>query len=146
MTFEIKWHPEMMDFYKYGSSIEYLREGEITHFKNEMYPPGATIVKWISNPNYQTHRGFLQLPLLERGKNYHILITSETFPKQSVLLKMEFYNRVGERVGNQLIINKEGKITYPFEAYSYSIQLLNNGIKELFFKNIIISSQPKGGD
>ncbi|KXT59349.1 accessory Sec system protein Asp3 [Lactococcus sp. DD01] len=143
MKFEVKWSPEMMDYYKHGSTIEYLDSNNIVRFNNTMLSPGATIVKWISNSNYQGRRGFLELPLLERGKAYQVKLDAESAPKPSALLKITFYTRAQEIIGTQLIADSEGDFTYPKKAYAYSIEILNNGIKELSFKSIVLSSYSK---
>lgn len=146
MNFELKWSSEIMEYYKHGSTVEYLDGNNIVFFKNNMLSPGASLVKWISNPNYQGGRGFMQLPLLERGQSYQLELHAEASPKASPLVKINFYNRVEEVIGTQLISNNKGHFTYPSKAYAYSIELLNNGIQDLFFKSILLTSYTKGGE
>lgn len=146
MNFDVKWSPEMSDYYKHGSTVEYLDENRVVFFKNNMLSPGAILAKWVSNPNYQGDRGFMQLPLLEKGKSYHIALQAKASPNPSPLIKITFYNRVEEVIGSQLISNNEGGFTYPQKAYAYAIELLNNGIEELFFQKINITSNRKGGE
>lgn len=146
MNFDVKWSPEMMDYYKHGSTVEYLDGGNIVFFENNMLSPGATIAKWVSNPNYQDGRGFIQLPLLERGESYHVECYAVASPKRLPLVKVTFYNRVEDVIDTQLISKKEGYFIYPKKAYSYSIELLNNGIQKLLFKSMVISSYITGGD
>lgn len=144
MKFEVTWDPELIEFYIHGSTVEYSEEG--VRFENRMLSPGAIIVQWRSNPNYQEKRGFMELPLLEQGKNYQIKVEAESFPKPYVLLKIEFYNRAEECIDMHLVVNRKGKITYPQGAYSYRILLLNNGIEKLNFRKIILQSYDEGGD
>lgn len=146
MNFELKWSSEMMNYYKHGSTVEYLKGNNSIFFKNNMLSPGATLAKWISNPNYQGGRGFMQLPLLERGRSYRLELHAKASPKLSPLVKINFYNRIEEVIGTQLISNNEGHFTYPKEAYAYSIEILNNGIQTLFFKSIFLTSYSKGGE
>lgn len=141
MKFELRWDPELTEFYKHGSTIAYTKEG--VRFENKMLSPGATIVTWVSNPNYQGKRGWLELPLLERGKEYHVKINSKSFPKPFVPLKIEFYNRAEESLCIQVIMNQKGSFRYPKQAYSYSMSLLNTGIEEVMLKNIILQSKDK---
>lgn len=143
MNFDVKWAPEMMDYYKHGSTVEYLEGKKIVFFKNNMSPPGATLAKWVSNPNYQRDRGFVQLPLLEKGKSYQISLQVKASPNPSPLIKITFYNRAEEVIGTKWISNNEGGFTYPKKAYAYSIELIDNGIEELFIKNIVIFSNIK---
>ena len=146
MNFEVKWSSEMMDYYKHGSTVEYLDGRKVVFFKNNMLSPGATLAKWISNPNYQGDRGFVQLPLLEKGKTYQVKLQAKASPKSAPLVKITFYNRVEEVIGTHLVKENKGEFIYPIKAYAYSIEILNNGIEELFFKKISITSNHKGGE
>lgn len=144
MKFEVRWNVELTDFYKHGSTVEYTKEE--VRFENKMLSPGATIVTWKSNPSYQGQRGWLELPLLERGKRYHVKLEATSSPKPFLLLKVEFYNRAEDSIGLHLIQNHEGAFTYPKEAYSYTMTLLNNGIEELCFQKITLQSYDERGD
>lgn len=146
MNFDVRWSPEMTDYYKHGSTVEYLDGKKVVFFKNNMLSPGAILAKWVSNPNYQGDRGFMQLPLLEKGECYHIALQAIASPNPSPLIKITFYNRVEEVIGTKLISNNEGGFTYPPKAYAYAIELLNNGIEELFLQKISITSNRKGGE
>ncbi|EKF51779.1 accessory Sec system protein Asp3 [Lactococcus garvieae] len=143
MNFEVKWTPEMMEYYKHGSTVEHLEGKQVVFFKNNMLSPGATLAKWISNPNYQGGRGFMQLPLLEKGKRYQVKLQAKASPKPEPLLKITFYNRVEEVIGIQIISKGKGHFTYPMRAYAYAIELLNHGIQELFFQSIVIASDSR---
>lgn len=144
MMFELTWDPEMTEFYKHGSTVEYTKEG--VRFENKMLSPGATIAQWISNPHYQGARGWLELPLLERGKSYQVKLEARSAPQSSPLLKVAFYNRSEESVGMDLITTLKDHFTYPKSAYSYQITLLNNGIEELHFCKIILQSYEGGSE
>lgn len=144
MNFDVKWSPEMSDYYKHGSTVEYLDGKKAVFFKNNMLSPGASVAKWVSNPNYQGDRGFMQLPLLEKGKSYYISLQAKASPNPSPLIKITFYNRVEEVIGIQLVKESKEEFVYPMKAYTYSIEILNNGIKELFFRKIGITSNREG--
>lgn len=144
MKFEVTWNAELTDFYKHGSTVEYTKEG--VRFENKMLSPGATIVTWKSNPSYQGQRGWLELPLLERGRSYQVKVEATPSPQPFVLLKVEFYNRSEDSIGIHLIHNHEGHFTYPKEAYTYTMTLLNNGIEELLFQKITLQSYDERGD
>lgn len=146
MNFDVKWSPEMSDYYKHGSTVEYLDGKRVVFFKNYMLSPGATLVKWVSNPNYQGDRGFMQLPLLEKGKSYQVILQAKASPKPVPLIKLTFYNRVEEVIGIHLVKESKGEFIYPIKAYAYAIEILNNGIEELFFQKISITSNRKGGE
>lgn len=144
MNFILKWDPEMIEFYKYGSTIKYTTEG--VRFENKLLSPNAKIVTWVSNPSYQSKRGWVELPLLERGGIYQIQLEATCSPKPHALIKVEFFNRSEDIIGRTLIHNHGGHFTYPKEAYTYTITLLNNGIEELRFQKITLQSYDERGD
>ncbi|MDT2887982.1 accessory Sec system protein Asp3 [Lactococcus lactis] len=137
MDFEIKWSPMHMDFYKYGSVVNFSQEGEVT-FKNLFFSSGSIIVKWISNPIYQVNRSLLQLPILGKGNSYRLITNLECIPNNSVLIKIDIYNRSGRNVKSYVIENNGGSFIYPKDSYSYSISIINMGVHDFKFKTIRI--------
>lgn len=140
MKFEVKWEPDIMDFYKYGSTIEFFGSNNVVYFKNEILSPGATLMTWSSHPQYHADRSLFQLPLLKRGKKYNFKVNAESFPEHSLLVQIEFLDRSQQVLSRQVIFDREGEVEYPRKAFSYRIKLLNNGIEELFFKDICIDA------
>lgn len=140
MIFEVKWSPEIMNYYKHGSIVEYFFGNQVVFFHNNMLSPGATIVKWESNSTYQGNRTFVQLPLLAKGKKYQVTLQARANLK-TPLIKIIFYDRVGCVLSIKVVKEGRGEFVYPITAYSYSIELLNNGVKELFFQSILITSE-----
>ncbi|WP_061413024.1 accessory Sec system protein Asp3 [Lactococcus sp. DD01] len=137
MDFDIVWNTSQINFYKYGAKIVY-RSDHTVYFTNNFFPSGATIVKWTSNSLYQGERTLLQLPLLKRGKHYELITDFTCEPQDSVLIKMEFYERSGKLMETCVFEGKGGDVTYPMGAYFYSISLINMGMRELLFKKIKI--------
>lgn len=144
MAFEVKWLPTQIDIYKHGSTLEFLKGGGVS-FRNELLPAGSSVVKWVSNPSYQGGRTFLQLPLLKRGEVYHFSMEGEVEPEASILLKVDCFDRSGQSVSTQVFSGKGGDVNYPWNAFSYSIELISTGFNELFFKNILIEQSLGGG-
>lgn len=143
MDFDINWETSQINFYKHGAKIAY-RSDRTVYFTNNFFPSGATIVKWDSNPLYQRERTLLQLPLLERGKHYKLITDLTCNPQDSVLIKMEFYERSGKLMETCVFEGKGGDVTYPVGAYFYSISLINMGMRELVLKKIKIIHASKG--
>lgn len=146
MNFILEWNQELMSFYKHGSTVEFFDSNSVVHFKNDLLSPGATIVSWKSDPVYQADRTLLQLPLLEKGKKYEVSLVGKVFPKDSVLLKIEFFDRSGQLIENKLISRNKGEFVYPQNAFMYVFKLINSGNEELFFKHINIRLDNWGGD
>ena len=72
--------------------------------------------------------------LLKRGKHYELITDFTCEPQDSVLIKMEFYERSGKLMETCVFEGKGGDVTYPMGAYFYSISLINMGMRELLFK------------
>lgn len=136
MDFKIKWNSNNMEFYKYGSSIEFVNSE--VHFENELLSPGTVIVRWKSNLNYLFNRTLLQLPLLKRGKTYKLILEARDYPEGSVLLKVDFFDRLENYEGTEVISDKIGEFIYPEKAYSYTISIISVGIRKFIFKEIIL--------
>ena len=143
MDFDIIWNTSHINFYKHGAKIVYHSDRTV-RFTNNFFPSGATIVKWVSNALYQGERTLLQLPLLERGKHYRLITDFTCQPQDSVLIKMEFYERSGKLIGTCVLDGKGGDVTYPMDAYFYSISLINMGMRELNFRKIKLIHVSKG--
>ncbi|QIL50447.1 accessory Sec system protein Asp3 [Weissella coleopterorum] len=140
MEFEIKWVPELMDFYKYGSKIAFDAQGDVL-FINPLMPAGTEIVKWQSNPFYQGARTLLQLPLLKRKMEYELEVGLESIPAMSALVMIVYFDRYGHRIGSKILDLKGGDITYPEKAYTYEIRVINKGAQEIRFEKITIRTK-----
>lgn len=136
MNIEIHWDTTQINFYKYGSNIEFLESG--VHFKNEILSPGAIIVSWSSQITYQGMRVLAQLPLLKIGKKYQVELIGTPIPNGSVLIQVEFFNYSGHSVETLFFDNPVAEFYYPQEAQAYSISLISRGLKELHFKYLVI--------
>lgn len=53
-------------------------------------------------------------------------------------IKITFYRKNDTEHSNLIIQNSDAEFEFPEEAYAYKIELINAGLSELFFKNIII--------
>lgn len=142
MTFEVHWEPSQNSTYIYGSTIQYLDSGVVS-FKNERMPPGTAIVKWLSLPSFQADKGLIQLPLLKRGSVYRFSLALKSIPEHSVLIKVDCFERSGELISTRVVPVAGGDILYPDTAFSYSVELIGTGVKELFFHSLFICEQDK---
>lgn len=137
MNFKIEWTRSLHDIYKYGSTILYGKSNQV-YFENKLLPPGSTIVRWVSNSYYQKERTLVQLPLLERKKQYFIDTDIQVYPVHSLLIKITFFNRLGKAVGMNVLTEKGGEFIYINEAFSYTIELISMGVNNLNFNYLKI--------
>lgn len=139
MNFKIKWTKKLHDIYNYGSTITYSKDNQVI-FENELFPPGTTVVKWVSNSYYQKERTLVQLPLLKRGTKYHIKSDFQSFPADSLFIRLIFFDRLGKKVGMEVFPDNGGEFVYKDEAFSYTIELVNMGLEKLIFNYLNLSS------
>lgn len=142
MRFKVYWEAAQMSLYIYGSVIEHLKPN-LTYLKNELIPPGTSIVKWMSHPNFQQEFTLLQLPLLRRGESYHFSLRGKSVPDHSVLIKVSCFTRSGQMVSTEVVPMTGGGIFYPEQAFSYTIELIGIGVKEFLFDHLLICSEPQ---
>lgn len=134
MFFKIKWGNSLNKFYLYGSKIIKESSNSI-YFENSLLPPGTAILEWDSSKN-----NMQQLPLLKRGMRYSIIPKLKVDPQNSIFIKVNFYNRIGDLVGTENFDLPFGDFIYPFDAYYYTIGLVNTSLKDLYFEYIIITT------
>lgn len=137
MEVKVKWKSLARAAYAYGSQVSFEEHQVI--FYNPQMPPSFPITQWHSLSNFQGYRKQPELPLLERGKTYTINLFEEVFPQGSTYLRITCFNRFGEVVEVFFIKEMTGQFTYPEEAFSYTIELLNSGCERVVFKHFIIS-------
>lgn len=124
--------------YIYGSIIERNLDGSI-HLKNNLLDPGLKIKEWVSKTNYQVDRVSPELPLLKRGVTYQITADFSAKPSDdNIYIQIVFYDRYDEVLSEFTIKNKNGIFTYPTEAYTYKIKLINVGSTEIYFRYFTI--------
>lgn len=140
MYFKIIWSQTLSSYFRYGSTISFIKNKEV-RFENGALSPGASVVTWTSDANYNGTRSVLQLPLLERGKKYRLKLNGEVLPEKSILIKIDFLNRVSETVSSCFLKNNQEIFQYPEEAYYYKISILSMGMESLNFKEMILTEK-----
>ncbi|MBP2622969.1 accessory Sec system protein Asp3 [Streptococcus oricebi] len=126
--------------YLFGSTVIY-RARDHVFFENPLMASGQIIHEWSSAWNFQRDRIQPALPLLKRGRTYSLTRKMTTYPAQGVFLKLIFYNRYEEEVGQLIERGERLDFTYPTEAYSYRVQLLSAGLESFDFHYLEISEQ-----
>ncbi|WP_180275010.1 accessory Sec system protein Asp3 [Streptococcus suis] len=138
MRLEIKWNHFAQDTYSYGSRIDF--EKEAISFENPLMPPSFEIKHWYSRTNFQAKRQTPTLPILKKGASYQLILDAEAYPQGSIYLRVVFFDRFGKELGFEILKDKKASFTYPKEAYSYEIALLNAGCERLTFRSIWLQS------
>lgn len=134
---KIRWNEYSADTYLYGSEITFHGKDNV-EFKNSLMPPGTVIKQWYSKTNYQLQKIEPSLPIIDGESKYRILIDVETPNMSGCLFKIIFYDKYDLEVGNIIVRKLEQDFVCPIRTYSYRIQMINGGIKELKFHSIII--------
>lgn len=144
MEYYIYWNNLSANSYLYGSEI-YSRDGE-TVFENLLMPPGLEIKKWVSVTNFQAHRTIPRLPRLRQGRHYKIQLKAESYPEDSLYIKIEFFNYYKESISNIIIKDKKGEFEFPIDTYNYEVSLVNAGCEKVTFRYIKILDIEDGED
>ena len=138
MSFDICWDNQKNSFFKYGGEISYGEGGQVS-FRHGLLSPGVEVVSWSSSVPYFESRSPLELPLLERGQRYGLNFSGAVHPEGSLLLKVEFFDRVSSPVGHCFLNLGAATFLYPKDAYSYKISLLSTGLEHLHFEGLRLS-------
>ncbi|HEL2383835.1 TPA: accessory Sec system protein Asp3 [Streptococcus suis] len=138
MRVEIKWKHFAQGVYTHGSKLDFQKQS--IAFDNPLMPPSFEIKRWHSRTNFQANRQTPNLPILKRGERYQLMVDAESFPKDSFYIGVHFFNRFGKQIGFEILKTTDAAFTYPNDAYSYDIALLNAGCEQLTFKSMILKS------
>ena len=133
----IYWNEYSSDTYLYGSSVDYIARNNV-HFKNELMPPGTVIKQWYSLTNYQAQRIEPALPIIDGESRYKITVNVDTEDGEGCLIRLVFLDRYEREAGDFTLRGKEAEFSCPLKTYSYKMQLINAGMKEFTYHNVII--------
>lgn len=137
-NYVITWDYESGDSYLFGSNINYIAP-DCVEFENNLLPPGTEIRNWRSKMNFQANKMGNILPILSPEKQYWIKLNVKLKENESVYVKVEFYNRFNDLLDFKIIYGEDSFI-YPKTAAYYSIILVNNGVSNFVFQNIVLST------
>ncbi len=137
MEYYIHWNNLAEATYLYGSKLS-KKDGK-TIFENPLMPPGLEVKKWVAMTNFQANRTIPSLPRLRQGKTYTIELSAETYPKNSLYIKIEFFNYYKEHISSIIIKELQGSFEFPTETYNYEVSLINAGCEKIIFQHIKIT-------
>lgn len=135
----VYWNNYGIGSYLYGTTLKFDTLTKNVYYKHIMVNAGITIHEWTSQVNYQQVRTIPQLPLLERGKKYKLKFKASTVPKNTLYVKLEFYDIYNNLIETTFIKEKEGEFIYPNNSFSYKVILFNAGIHEMTFEYLQIA-------
>ncbi len=136
-SWTIYWNEYSSDTYLYGSEIDYQSKNSV-HFKNPLMPPGTVIKQWYSLTNYQAQRIEPALPIIDGESRYKITVNVDTEDGEGCLIRLVFLDRYEREAGDFTLRGKEAEFSCPLKTYSYKMQLINAGMKEFTYHNVII--------
>ncbi len=127
------------DAYLYGTSLVFGEEGTV--FENQRMASGKLICRFDSATNYQVKRASPSLPLLVPGHSYWLEIAIDAEPQGCFFLEVTYFNRQEEQLGFEVLRQHQGTITYPAEAFRYTLTVKSAGASRLVVKGISIYTQ-----
>ena len=134
---KIYWNKEAFSAYMYGSHIEYPAKDEVL-FENSFMSPGTVIYEWYSKTNYSTQKIEPTLPMIDGESRYRIKVNMESIGMGEAMIRLVFYDRYEREAGVLNITEKETEFQCPLKTFSYRMQLINGGVKEIHFHSVII--------
>ncbi len=135
----VYWDSLGKNSYLYGTSLDFDFKTKIVNYKNVLAHTGIIIKSWSSLTNYQSERIIPQLPILIPGKEYTIKLNADITPKNTVYVKVSFYDIYNDLIQYDFIKNGEGKFVFPEKTFKYKMELFNAGAHEMVFRNIRLS-------
>lgn len=134
-----RWPDNLSDVAVTGTDIRYLENGKI-YFANETFSPGKILCTWRSQTNYIEQGIKPSLPLLKSGENYRLVAKLDSDKKLSVQLQIIFYDIYKEKIDEVILNGLSDEFSYPEEAVSYEVNLLNLNHKWIKFDYLKITN------
>ncbi|MBP2058872.1 accessory secretory protein Asp3 [Lactobacillus colini] len=134
----IYWH-SLKNTYMYGSKVKKYTNNYLD-FENNLMSSGQIIVSWKSSQNYQLTKEVPSLPILLNGHDYKIAVKADVVPKDSLIYELSFFDQQDNQIKHIAFQSSLKTFTYPANARSYQLSLINGGCEKIFFKKIEITS------
>ncbi|UXU57419.1 accessory Sec system protein Asp3 [Staphylococcus agnetis] len=133
-NYTIRWTQIIPNTFMYGSRLHFNHHETI--FKNRLMPSGIVIHEWKMMTNYAEEKTIPTLPILNRGATYHFSFDYDVEPSTGIYFKIIFKRRNGTIFDTRIIQQREVAITYPNEAFSYELQMINAAATSVCFRSI----------
>lgn len=135
----IPWTQVTADTFMYGTCLEITEQA--TYFENALMPSGCVIHEWKMMTVYSTDKTFPQLPILKHGRTYRFTFDFDVEPAGGVYFKINFKKRNGVELEHVIVQSHEADVTFPDDAFSYDIQMINAAATSVCFRAIVIAEQ-----
>ncbi len=110
-------------------------------FENKMMAPGQQIMSWTAANNYQQSKSIPQLPLLVNGRKYQVFIKAETKPAETAIKRLTFFDGQRQKIKQVDFRQDHFAFTFPVEAVTYTLALINAGCEKIVFKRLQIGDE-----
>lgn len=137
--FKIYWTQINHTTFMHGSQIQF--NAHTTEFCNPMVPSGVLIHEWLMKADYFKDRIIPALPILKSNTVYQLQLNYDVTPKHSVYFKMIFYRKNETILDTMIIRDDVVSFTFPEDAHTYKIQLMNAGLEKINFHHMIIKEK-----
>lgn len=133
----IHWIQVTDDTFMYGSRLKFHRDGSVV-FENALMPSSIVIHEWKMMTHFVADKIIPQLPILKHGQSYRFVLDYDVEPAEGIYFKVVFKKSNGTEINAVIIREREAVITYPTDAFSYELQMLNAAAKHVKFRSIKI--------
>ncbi|PNZ82145.1 accessory Sec system protein Asp3 [Staphylococcus microti] len=133
----IRWTQVTDDTFMYGTRLKFHRDGSVV-FENALMPSSIVIHEWKMMTHFVADKTIPQLPILKHGQSYRFVLDYDVEPAEGVYFKVVFKKSNGTEIDAVIIREREAVITYPADAFSYELQMLNAAAKRVKFRAINI--------
>lgn len=134
---KIYWENYMLDAYTYGTEVEF-KAKDCVEVNNNLVPSGTIMKTWYSRTNFQSNRCEPTLPIIDGEGKYLLRYNIDMDYPEGVLLRLVYYDKYDEEVGNQIIRKNNHIFRCPMATYSYRLQLINMGSRRIVFHSMSI--------
>lgn len=130
----IRWGNRLGETHTRGSVITW--QPQLVTYRNPQQSPGGTIHIWSSQPRFREINYVPALPLLIPEAQYQFQLKMTLQPAKSVNLVISYYDGDNSLIRQDHFATVDGQFTYPADATSYRIELINLNNQELKFEGL----------
>ena len=135
--YSLFWEPGTGETFDYGSLIDYQPQ-RVVQYRNPLLSPSRIIHAWHDSQWQQQATPAVPLPLLIPGTTYQFFIDAEQTPANSVGLAIDYYDRQGQRIDDDLHDALHGQFTLPKQTATYQLSLITLNNEHLTFRSLLI--------
>lgn len=139
----VYWAPEYSNAFTLGASgsqVTIQPDGAV-HQHNDLMAPGDPIMFWHSSENYQMAKTVPQLPFLQPGGEYRIVVNGRSFPERTVLYRVGFTDNQGHHLKDRYFRDNQFTFTMPEQAANWEIVIVNAGATDFYFTDFELAAK-----